>query len=67
MKTDGPFTVWVVDTCEIRTRIKTYESLKRAEAKANRIFQTLEAEMQFGHGVDITDGREETISSQLVQ
>lgn len=65
--TDGPYTVYFVDALEKRTRIKTYDRLKDAEGKANRIFQAEEAEQNFGHAVHITDGRGETVSSQLVQ
>lgn len=63
---DGPFSVYVVDCFEIRTRVRTYESLTDATKRAIRIAQTMYAEMEYGAAVDITDGRGETISHEEI-
>lgn len=63
---DEYYTVWVVDTFENRTRIRAFESIVAATKRANRIFQSMEAEMEFGCAVHITDERGETISAQMV-
>lgn len=63
---DGPFTVYIVDCFELRTRVRTFESLTAATKRAIRIANSMYAEGSYGAGVDITDGRGETISHEEI-
>lgn len=64
---DGPYTVWIVDTFEKRTRNRTLETIEAATKRAHRIAETMRADMAFGCAVHITDGRGEIISAELIQ